>query len=102
MEGAGPGWSVLLHLEGVTSVISWEGSVSSFLDGASGLVDVHVRVRGERLVSVTWEVSLGESERSLWGRSLGGSEGISGSGSDHLSHLAGTESALWMEGFWVS
>ena len=32
-----------------------------------------------------WEVSLGESERSLWGRSLGGSERISGSGVDHLS-----------------
>lgn len=102
MEGAGPGWSELLHLEGVTSVISWERCVNSFLDGASGSVDVHVRVRGERLVSVTWEVSLSESERSLWGRSLGGSEGISGSGSDHLSHLAGTESALWMEGFWLS
>ena len=102
MEGAGPGWSVLLHLEGVTSVISWEASVSCFLDRAPGLVDVRVRVRGERLVSVMWEVSLDESERSLWGRSLGGSEGISGSRSDHLSHLAGTESALWMEGFWVS
>lgn len=33
--------------EVATSVISWEGSVSSFLDGAPGLVDVHVRVRGK-------------------------------------------------------
>ncbi|KAB0390502.1 hypothetical protein E2I00_017484, partial [Balaenoptera physalus] len=58
---------------GVTSVISWEASVSSFLDRAPGLVDVRVRVRGERLVSVIWEVSLGmttgnpRSDVGRWG-----------------------------------
>lgn len=48
--------------------------------------------------STVLEVSLGDSERSLWGRSLDGSGGVSGSTSDHLHRLAGTESALWMEG----
>lgn len=39
-----------------------------------------------------WVVSLGESERSLWGGSLVGSGGVSGARSDHLSQLNGLSS----------
>lgn len=91
MEGAGQGMVYAAGSCGCDKCphISWDGSLSSFLDWASGLAGVCGDEKGN-FISIIREVSLGESERSLRGGSLDGSGEISGSRADHLSHLAGT------------
>lgn len=43
------------------TLVSWDECWSRFLDWASALEDVRVRVRGgKRLVSLIWGISLGE------------------------------------------